>query len=95
MRKLVLISITSTFFLASCQLNQSKDLKKMTDEICFAMEQYDESNPISLLLVADSLASISEEAQTLSKREQLKLKRLLESKCPDGFNKLNALISSW
>lgn len=95
MRKLALIFLTTTFFLTSCQLNHSNKLAEMAEEICLAMEQYDESNPITLMLVADSLVRISEEAKSLTKRQQLKLKQLLESDCPDGYEKLNSLISSW
>jgi len=93
MKKLLFLSFVLLGFLMTSCGADSETVNKATDELCEVMNNFDETDPSSMLEASTKLTEISENEDYASITEDQMLDAMAE-KCPEGKKKLEELIKA-
>ncbi len=92
MKRITLMAITATtLFLSSCGANQQA-VDNMADEMCKAMDKYNEEEPVTILAAAEDIDRISKNEADYGKITEEQLKETMEKKCPAGYAKFLKMV---
>ncbi len=89
MKKLFFLVLTAAIFLCSCGADQAI-VDSMTNDMCKAMEKYDEKDPASIMSAATDMSTIAENEDYGSVSEA-QLYDAMEEACPEGLKKLKKM----
>ncbi|MBX9851795.1 MAG: hypothetical protein K2X86_08560 [Cytophagaceae bacterium] len=92
MNKNFLYAIVLGAFLTSCGADQ-KIVDQMANELCTAMNKYDEKDPMTMLSAAEDMMKIADN-KTYESVTESQLKDAMTKMCPDGAKKFDNLANS-
>ena len=94
MKKLLLFAFSITLFFTSCGGINQETINKLADEMCAAMELYEEENPMSIMKAATALTEIEKNADEYAGITESQLEAAMKTICPEGLVKYEALMST-
>ncbi len=89
---IILIAVASITGFYSCA-GGSQAANNMADEMCSAMEKFNEGDASSMLEAANAMMEISKKEDEYGKVSEAQLQKAMEDKCPEGWKKFEALTN--
>ncbi len=90
---IILLAVTAATTFYSCG-GSSGAANNMADEMCSAMEKFNEGDAASMLEAANAMMEISKKEDEYGKVSEAQLKKAMEDKCPEGWKKFESLTGS-
>jgi hypothetical protein len=88
-RSVWLAALAGILLLNSC--DRSEAANQMADEMCLAMEKYEENDPMTMLSAANEMMLISKKTKEYGQVTDAQLKKAMLKKCPEGWRKFENL----
>ena len=89
----ILAFFAAVVLFSSCGADQVV-VDKMADEMCTAMDKYNEEDPMTMLDAASGMLDIASKEEEYGSVTESQLKETMEAKCPEGYKKFMKLAES-
>lgn len=90
---MILFAATGMISLYSCS-GGSAAAGKMADEMCSAMEKFNEGDAASMLEAANAMMEITTKEDEYGAVTEAQLQKAMEEKCPEGWAKFEKLTGN-